>query len=139
MTEKEKPSKPFVILELDKPRKFRLTLNALVELEERVGLKISDPSSFLTKLNNFSTIRQLLYLGLADDNPDIKSEKQVGKLIEWQNLEKILDKVMPFLGVSKKTKNVERVTPQKRKNPGTGTPPSKRHAQLGSSRKNSTS
>ena len=85
MTEKEKPSKPFVILELDKPRKFRLTLNALVELEERVGLNISDPASFTAKLNNFSTIRLMLFLGLVEDSPDIKSEKQVGKLIEWQN------------------------------------------------------
>lgn len=128
MIEKENNSKPFVILELDKPRKFRLTLNALVELEDRVGLSISDPSSFLVKVKNFSTIRLVLYLGLKEDSPDIKSEEQAGKLIEWQNLEGMLDKIMPFLGISKNLKNVKRVTARKRKNPGTGTPPSKRHA-----------
>lgn len=128
MIEKKTENKPFVMLNLDKPRKFRLTLNALVELEERVGLEISDPSNFVSRLKNFSTIRLVLYLGLMEDNPDIKSETQVGKLIEWQNLEGILDQILPFLGVSKRLKNVERVTIQKRKNPGTGKLPSKRHS-----------
>jgi len=98
-----------------------------VELEERVGLEITDPGTLLAKMKSFNVIRLVLYLGLLDDDPKLTEEK-VGSLIEWDSLSDILDKILPYLGMSKKPKNVERVTPRKRKNPGTGKLPSKRHS-----------
>jgi len=127
MTETKSENKPFTMIDLDRPRKFRLTLNALVELEERVGLEITDPGTLLAKMKSFNVIRLVLYLGLLDDDPKLTEEK-VGSLIEWDSLSDILDKILPYLGISKKPKNVERVTPRKRKNPGTGKLPSKRHS-----------
>ena len=53
--------KPFVLVELDKPRKLRYTINALVTLEETLGKPITEiMATFTSGLYGFKEIRALL-------------------------------------------------------------------------------
>lgn len=82
--------KPYVTVELDKPRRLRYGINALCMIEDMLGKP-------LTKLDtdrmSIKDIRTVLYCGLAGDDKDLTPEK-VGDLIdEHSNLEEIIQKM----------------------------------------------
>lgn len=120
-------TKPFVILELDKPRKFRFTLNHLVEFEEITGISMEDA------LGNISMIRKILWLGLKDEDSDL-TENEVGGFVDsMPKFMEIIEHIGPIIGVDShdgEIKNVPRAAiPSKKRKPpkhGTGTSPSKR-------------
>ena len=128
-------TKPFVILDLDKPRKFRFTLNAIIEFEELTGINLLDSGGGSEAFTKPKILRTFLYLGLKtnEENADI-TEESAGDLLDLINFADLLAKVVST------EKNVPRaVIPKKRQKSGTGTQPSKQPADAGSSQKSSTS
>ena len=75
--------KPFVMLELDRPRKLRFGMNALVVIEELIGKNISEMN--LEKVS-MKDIRTIIYAGLSGDNKTllggVMTPEMVGDLID---------------------------------------------------------
>ena len=131
-------TKPFVILDLDKPRRFRFDMDCIIEFDERTGINFLDPETNIQEaFTKGQNLKQYVYLGLktSEENADIK-EENMGKILDQANLGPILVKLVSvFSG-----KNVPRaVIPTSRRKPGTGTSPSKQPVDAGSSQKSSTS
>lgn len=94
-------SKPFVLIELDKPRRLRYGMNALVLIEEVTGKTLSE---MLKNKNNlegdeqgvefsFKDVRTIIYAGLSHEDKDLTPEI-VGELIdEYGDLEEITTKM----------------------------------------------
>jgi len=142
----EKDKKPFVIMNLDKPRKFRMTLNAIIEMQEKIGIDIEKPDEFVQKLLNnpnkaevFQFFRTIIYLGLKDEDPEITEDK-VGSILDIHNFSEAMVTALGHMGIKlvvdpSKTKKLPRVviptTKPKKKSPGTGTLPLKKPAKSG--------
>jgi len=91
--------KPFVILDLDKPRQFRLTLNAIIELQELTGLNLEKPEQFAqAAVNEIKILRTILWVGLKKANPDL-TEDEVGDLIDINNIGDVSLKVFAHMGI----------------------------------------
>lgn len=102
--------KPFVTIELDKPRHLRYGFNQLCELEDLLGV----PVSKLPEIEiGFRELRTLLYVGLRGEDPDLTPEV-VGSLIdEAQSLDYVFSKVSEALQLafgSSEEKNVQKPT-----------------------------
>lgn len=84
-------SKPFVILELDKPRRLRYGMNALVTIEELLGKSFIDlQSSGEFSLKDFRTI---IYAGLLHEDKELTPEI-IGDLIdEYSTFEEVSKKM----------------------------------------------
>lgn len=131
-------TKPFVILDLDKPRKFRFDLNAIIELKERTSINLLDAEQGAAEaFADPKNMRTFIYLGLqtSEENKDI-TEEIVGEYITLDNFADLASKIIePFTG-----KNAPRATiPSRRASRGTGKSPSKRPVNAGSSQASSTS
>lgn len=70
--------KPFVVLDLDKPRKLRFTLSAMVELEDTTDIKLSQLEDGETSAKK---ITQVLWIMLKQDDPNL-TFKQTVKLVD---------------------------------------------------------
>ncbi len=128
---------PFLILELDKERKFRFTIGDMAELlawqrakagDGADGGKLSIEQVFAQAPRDMEILNKMLWLGLRHDNDDLK-EADVGGIVHIGALPGIIDKVMSFMTSSdgKVTeKNVPRATTVRKR--GTGAPPSARPA-----------
>lgn len=70
--------KPSVILDLDRPRRIRFSMNNMCLVEDRLGIPISR-----LDFNNigFTELRTLVYCTLEDKH-DVKNEEFVGDLID---------------------------------------------------------
>ena len=111
--------KPFVLVELDKPRKLRYTINALVTLEETLGKPITEiMATFTSGLYGFKEIRALLWAGLLDDNPDLTPEEAGTLLDEAPDFTNVIQKIGEALEASFGTQ--KKVQEQKTED-GTGT------------------
>ena len=131
-------TKPFIILDLDKPRRFRFDLDCIIEFDERTGINFLDPATDIqAAFTKGQNLKQYIYLGLktSEENVDVE-EKNMGKMLDQANLAPILMKLTSaFAG-----KNVPRATiPTSRRSRGTGNSPSKQPVDAGSSQKSSTS
>lgn len=91
-------------IELDRTRYLIYDLNALAELEDRVG----DLDSFFKSLNervasgkglSFKSLRLLLWAGLLSDDPDL-TESTVGSFVYPGNLEEVTNKIIEAVNVS---------------------------------------
>ena len=78
-----------VEIELDKPRQIRFTLNALAELEDKLGVSLSELEG-LTK--GVKQIRTFLWAGLLHEEPEL-SEQAVGNMVDFDNIEYINEKI----------------------------------------------
>lgn len=83
---KKKP----VVLDLDKPRTLRYTLNAFAEMEDRYGSV--DETMKMVEGNNIRAIIFMLWCGLMHEDETL-TEKQVGNLIDVTELQDISDKM----------------------------------------------
>jgi len=121
-------SKPFVMFELDRERKFRFTLNNLVEFEELTGVSVEGA------FGNMSLMRKILWLGFRNEDPEL-TEEALGDMIDTvPKLFELFEATGPILGIDfgdedDKLKNVPRAAIPSRKKrkpsqPGTGQPPS---------------
>lgn len=82
-------SKPFVVVELDKPRKLRYGINQLIMLEEMLNIPITELAN---KQPGLKEIRTLLWCGLIWEDPDLTVE-QVGELMDNADLVELSAKV----------------------------------------------
>lgn len=70
--------RPFVIVQLDKPRKLRFGVNALITVEEMTGKSITE---FNFNSISMKDIRTIIYAGLVHEDKDLTPEI-VGNLID---------------------------------------------------------
>ena len=78
-----------VEIELDKTRQIRFTLNALAELEDKLGVSLTE----LEGLNmGVKQIRTFLWAGLLHEEPEL-SEQAVGNMVDFDNIEYINEKI----------------------------------------------
>ena len=80
-----------VIIELDRPRRMRASLNALVRIEEECGKPIEE-ILVTDKSISMRDTRVLLWALLSDDDPELTIE-QAGGLIDAINLPEISQKI----------------------------------------------
>lgn len=78
-----------VTIDLDKPRHLRYDLNALVAIEERLGVGIDKLADLDLKTK---TTLVMLWGGLLHESPDL-AEKEVGALVDMDNLPYIQEKI----------------------------------------------
>lgn len=74
--------KPFVMANLDRPRRLRYTMNALVNLEELLGRPFFDVlQDFGAGHLGLRELRGILWAGLIHEDPDLTVE-QAGALLD---------------------------------------------------------
>jgi Phage tail tube protein, GTA-gp10 len=64
---------------------LRYDLNALVELEEKMGVPLSEMGEMKITIRN---VRAMLWAGLIHENEEL-TEKEVGGLVDMQNMEEV--------------------------------------------------
>ncbi|MBC9785859.1 hypothetical protein H1S01_15340 [Heliobacterium chlorum] len=79
----------FVDIELDRPRKLRYTLNALAEIEDKIGVSVTELGE--TNLG-IKSIRTFLWAGLIHEDTNL-TEKDVGDWVDFENLEYVQRKI----------------------------------------------
>ena len=82
-----------IIIQLDRERRLKLTLNSMVEIEERTGKSFGEIGE-AWKGGGFKVadLRAVLFACLKDDDPDLTIEK-VGDLIDLSNMTTIVGKL----------------------------------------------
>ncbi|MZP28686.1 hypothetical protein GTO91_03000 [Heliobacterium undosum] len=79
----------FVDIDLDKPRRLRYTLNALAEIEDKLGLTVTE----LGEANlGLKAIRTFLWAGLIHEAPEL-TEKAVGDWVDFENMAYVQTKI----------------------------------------------
>jgi len=131
MEEKE----PFVILPLDKPRKFRMTLRAIKEFTLATGLSLEDPEVLANAIvNDIDVLTQLIACGTRKWEPDITPEI-VEEEIDINNLVLIVEQVYAHMGIKilkpGEKKNSPRATIPRKRASGRGKPPAKQPSASG--------
>jgi hypothetical protein len=81
--------KGIVEIELDKKRHIRYTLNALAEIEDKLGVPLSKIQEVELGIKS---VRTLLWAGLIHEDETL-TEKQVGDMVDFSNLEYVQKKV----------------------------------------------
>lgn len=81
----------YITIELDKPRKLRLTTNALCELEDKLDKPINEV--LIEGASGLRTVRAFLWAGLLHEDPDL-TIAEAGDLIDLKdNLPYVQQKV----------------------------------------------
>ena len=78
-----------VEIELDKTRQIRFTLNALAELEDKLGVPLTELEGLTMGVKQ---IRTFLWAGLLHEEPEL-SEQAVGNMVDFDNIEYINEKI----------------------------------------------
>jgi hypothetical protein len=83
---------PFVILNLDKPRTFRWSINAIILFQQKTGAKLSELFNLIAKSNeNVETIRLVAWCGLKAADKDFGfTIEEVGDLIGMAGLTDVM-------------------------------------------------
>lgn len=97
-----------VKIQLDKERTMLFDLNALCELEEQYGT-LDEALDGLKKMS-FKAIRKLLHACLVHEDESL-TEKEVGKLVNMDNMQDIASKITEAFNqsspeIDEKSKNV---------------------------------
>ena len=95
MANVNKVKKPAVTIDLDKERHLKYTLNAFAEMEDRYGSV--DAALEVVKNNNMRAIIFIIWCGLTHEDEDL-TEKQVGNMIEIDQLQDIVGKLNEAIG-----------------------------------------
>ncbi len=86
--------KPFVMVELDKPRRMRFSVNAIVELE---GI-LKKPISAIPGSISITDIRALVYCGLRWEDRSLTLDK-VGEMLDEADLQVITGQAVEALNL----------------------------------------
>lgn len=78
-----------VEINLDRPRHLRYTLNALSEIEDKLGIPLTEIGK--TPLG-IKAVRVILWAGLIHEDPDLTVEA-VGDLVDFGNFEEVQLKI----------------------------------------------
>lgn len=81
--------KGLVKVTLDKERTLRYTLNALAELEDALGVPLSDMEGLQLGMKQ---VRAFLWAGLIHEEKELTIE-QVGDLVDFENIKDVNDKI----------------------------------------------
>lgn len=90
-----------VSVSLDKVRTLRYTLNALGEIEDRLGVSIQDMGDIKMTIKN---LRTLLWAGLMHEDKEL-TELQVGDMVDVKNLQDVQKKVVEAFAMREDGKN----------------------------------
>lgn len=90
-------AKPFVTINLDKPRKLRYGMNQLIQLEETLGVSVSE----LNKVSmGLKELRVFLWAGLSWEDPDLTLEKAGELADEAEDITYVAEKIGEALAAS---------------------------------------
>ncbi|MED4840395.1 hypothetical protein P9695_08755 [Weizmannia sp. CD-2023] len=78
-----------VEVELDKVRHIRYTMNALAEIEDKLGYGLADLDGKQLKIKE---VRVILWAGLIHEDPEL-TEEQVGDMIDLGNMQYVQGKM----------------------------------------------
>lgn len=79
----------FVDIKLDKKRKLQYDLNALAEIEDKLGINIYEMHKIKVGMKN---IRTILWAGLLHEDAEL-TEEQVGSFVNITNIGEVQAKV----------------------------------------------
>lgn len=78
-----------VEIKLDKVRNLRFTLNALAEIEDKLGVSVNE----LDKVSlGLKTVRTFLWAGLIHEDKTF-TEENVGDMVDFENMEYVQTKI----------------------------------------------
>lgn len=86
----------FVAIQLDKKRTLRYTLNSLAEIEDRLGVPLSEMGDMKMTIKN---VRVILWAGLIHEDPEL-TEQEVGNMVDLENFQEVQDKVAEAFAMS---------------------------------------
>jgi hypothetical protein len=79
----------FVKIELDKVRNLRYTMNSLAEIEDALGVPLSEMGNIKMTIKN---VRVILWAGLIHEDKELTIE-EVGDFVDLTNFEEVQTKV----------------------------------------------
>lgn len=82
-------AKPFVVVDLDRPRKLRFGMNQLAALEDALGVPVTELGNIKMGVKE---LRLILWAGLSWEDPSLTPEK-VGELADEADLSYLTEKV----------------------------------------------
>jgi hypothetical protein len=89
-------------IELDgKVRNLRYTMNALAEIEDGLGVPLSEMENIKMTMKN---IRVILWSGLIHEDPEL-TQVEVGNMVDLNNMQEVQEKVAEAFAMSQKGKN----------------------------------
>lgn len=108
---------PFVMINLDRPRKLRFGMSAMMQYEQMTGLKIADLSDEIS----FDACGKLLWVMLSQEDPELTLQKVIELVDEnADNLTEIVKltsgAVRAAFGNGEKSKNAPTLTAIKKQN-----------------------
>lgn len=108
---------PFVMINLDKPRKLRFGLGSMMQYEQMTGMKIADLSDEMS----LEACGKLLWVMLSQDEPELTLQKVIELVDEnADNLAEIIQltsgTVRAAFGNGTKSKNAPTLTAIKKQN-----------------------
>lgn len=68
---------------------LRYDLNALVELEDKMGVPLSEMGEMKITIRN---VRSMLWAGILHENDEI-TEKEIGKFVDMENMEEVQEAI----------------------------------------------
>src|SRR5690554_1729697 len=92
--------KGMVEIELDKKRNLRYTMNALAEIEDKLGVGLADIGNMEMTVKN---VRVVLWSGLIHEDPEL-TEIEVGNMVDMDNFQMVQEKIAEAFAVGQ-TKN----------------------------------
>lgn len=102
MSNVNKVKREKVFIELDKQRELKYTLNSFAEMEDKYGT-VDDALKEMEK-GSIKAVRFMLWAGLIHEDDEL-TEKQVGKLVELQDLESLSSKMNDVMTTDLPTDN----------------------------------
>jgi hypothetical protein len=87
----------FVKMELDKERNLRYTMNALAEIEDILGVPLSEMENVKMTIKN---VRVILWAGLIHEDPELTQE-EVGNMVDLGNFKEVQEKVAEAFAMAK--------------------------------------
>lgn len=78
----------------DKEYTLRFDLNALVELEDKMGVPLSEMGEMKITIRN---VRSMLWAGVLHQEPEI-TEQEIGKFVDMDNMEEVQTAISEAFG-----------------------------------------
>lgn len=82
-------SNQYIMIELDRPRRLKYDMNALCEIEDRLGITIAELSTIKVGMKQTRTI---IWAGLVHEDGEL-TEQQVGSFITMENMVEVQEKM----------------------------------------------
>jgi hypothetical protein len=84
-----------------KVRNLRYTMNALAEIEDNLGVPLSEMDKVKMTIKN---VRVILWAGLIHEDEEL-TQKEVGNMVDLENMEAVQEKVAEAFTMAQKEKS----------------------------------